>query len=75
MKYRIAFIDIDWTILDHDIHDWDYESLDVLRELQRAGLLIYLCTARPYDSIVHTGLLNRFPVPRALFAMAPNISP
>ena len=60
MKYRIAFIDIDWTILDHDIHDWDYESLDVLRELQRAGLLIYLCTARPYDSIVHTGLLNIF---------------
>ncbi len=60
MKYKIAFIDIDWTILDHDIHDWDYESLDVLKSLQKAGLLVYLCTARPYDSIVHTGLLNIF---------------
>lgn len=60
MKYKIAFIDIDWTILDHDIHDWDYETLDVLKQCQKQGLLVYLCTARPYDSIVHTGLLNIF---------------
>ena len=60
MKYKIAFIDIDWTILDHNVHDWDYESLDALKTLQNQGLLVYLCTARPYDSIVHTGLLNIF---------------
>ena len=60
MKYKIAFIDIDWTILDHDIHDWDYDSLDVLKALQKAGLLVYLCTARPYDSIVHTRLFDIF---------------
>ena len=60
MNYKIAFIDIDWTILDHEIHDWDYESLDVLKAFQKDGLLVYLCTARPYDSIVHTGLFNIF---------------
>ncbi len=60
MKFRIAFIDIDWTILDHDIHDWDYQSIDVLKELQEKGMLVYLCTARPYDSIVHTGLFDIF---------------
>ena len=60
MRYKIAFIDIDWTILDHKIHDWDYESIDVLKTLQKEGLLVYLCTARPYDSIVHTGLLDIF---------------
>lgn len=60
MKYEIAFIDIDWTILDHDLHDWDYDSLNVLKDLQKRGLLIYLCTARPFDSIVHTGLFNIF---------------
>ena len=60
MKYKIAFIDIDWTILDHDIHDWDFESLDTIKRLQKEGLLVYLCTARPYDSILHTGLFNLF---------------
>lgn len=60
MNYKIAFIDIDWTILDHELHDWDYESLDTLKDLQKRGLLIYLCTARPFDSIVHTGLFDIF---------------
>lgn len=60
MDYKIIFVDIDWTILDHQIHDWDYESLDVLKEAQNKGVLVYLCTARPYDSIMHTGLFNLF---------------
>lgn len=60
MKYKIAFIDIDWTILDHEIHDWDYETLNILRFLQEKELLVYLCTARPYDSVLHTGLLDIF---------------
>ena len=30
-KYKIIFVDIDWTILDHHKHDWDYESIDVLK--------------------------------------------
>lgn len=58
--YRIIFVDIDWTILDHEIHDWDYHSIDNLKQLQQKGLLVYLCTARPYDSIVHTGLFDFF---------------
>ena len=57
-KYKIIFVDIDGTILDHSIHDWDYETINYLRELQSRGVLIYLCTARPYDSILSTGLLN-----------------
>ena len=55
---RIIFVDIDWTILNHKIHDWDYESLDALKAVQQKGVLVYLCTARPYDSIVHTGILD-----------------
>ena len=59
-KTRIIFVDIDWTILDHKIHDWDYQSIDALKEAQEKGNLVYLCTARPYDSVLHTGLLNIF---------------
>ena len=57
-KIKIIFVDIDWTILDHKIHDWDYESLDALKLAQKNGIKVYLCTARPYDSIVHTGIFN-----------------
>ena len=60
--YKIIFVDIDWTILDHEIHDWDYYTIDVLKNLQKDGILIYLNTARPYDSIVHTGLFNIFTI-------------
>ena len=59
-KYKIVFVDIDNTILDHTIHDWDYQTIDVLKELQKKSILVYLCTARPYDSVLSTGLLNIF---------------
>lgn len=59
-KIKIIFVDIDWTILDHKIHDWDHESLEALCLAQKRGILVYLCTARPYDSIVHTGILDIF---------------
>ncbi len=60
MNIKIIFVDIDWTILDHNLHDWDYETIDVLKEAQKKGILVYLNTARPYDSVVHTGLFNIF---------------
>ena len=59
-KYKIIFVDIDWTILNHKIHDWDYESIDALKKAQENGVLVYLCTARPYDSVDSTGLLDFF---------------
>ena len=60
MNIKIIFVDIDWTILDHNIHDWDYETIDVLKEVQKKGILVYLNTARPYESIGHTGLFDVF---------------
>ena len=60
LKYQIAFVDIDWTILDHNIGDWDYPSLEALKTAQKEGMLIYLCTARPYDSVFDTGILDIF---------------
>ena len=57
---KIIFVDIDWTILDHRLHDWDHPSLEGLKKAQKNGVLVYLCTARPYDSIVHTGIFSIF---------------
>lgn len=57
---KIIFVDIDWTILDHNKHDFDYESLDALRNAQSKGIMVYLCTARPYESILQIHLLDIF---------------
>jgi len=59
-QIKIIFVDIDWTILDHDIHDFDHESLDALKKAQSNGVLVYLCTARPYESILQIKLLDIF---------------
>ena len=55
---KIIFVDIDWTILNHNIHDFDHVSIEALKKAQENGYLIYLCTARPYQSIELTGLFD-----------------
>ena len=57
---KIIFVDIDWTILNHHVHDWNYHCIDALKEAQKNGVLVYLCTARPYDSVLHTGIFDVF---------------
>lgn len=59
-EIKIIFVDIDWTILDHNKHDFDYDSIDALKLAQSKGLLVYLCTARPYESILQIHLLDIF---------------
>ena len=55
---KIIFSDIDWTILDHNTHCFDMESINALKEAQNRGVLVYFCTARPYLSLEQTGLLD-----------------
>lgn len=57
---KIIFVDIDWTLLDHNKHDFDYESIEALKKVQSKGVLVYLCTARPYESILQINLLDIF---------------
>lgn len=57
--YKIAFIDIDWTILNHrDGHSFDIPSIEAIKKAQSDGLLIYVCTARTYASVKLTGLFD-----------------
>lgn len=55
---KIIFVDIDWTILNHYVHEFDFESIKALNEAQKKGVFICLATARPYLSIEQTGLFN-----------------
>ena len=58
-NYKIAFVDIDWTILNHkEGHYFDLPSIEALKKLQDSGVLIYFCTARTYASSKLTGLFE-----------------
>ena len=57
-SYRIAFIDIDWTILNHKDHSFDMPSIESIKKMQEKGVLIYFCTARTYISAKNTGLFG-----------------
>ncbi len=57
---KIIFSDIDWTLLNHghEKHEFDYESIEALKRVQASGVLLYLCTARPYHSVKGCGILK-----------------
>ena len=59
---KIIFTDIDWTLLNHGYqkHEFDMESIEELKRVQSKGVLVYLCTARPYHSVVGCGILDIF---------------
>lgn len=61
-KIKIVFIDIDWTLLNHglDKPTFDMESIEELKRVQQKNVLVYLCTARPYHSVVGSGILDIF---------------
>ena len=60
MKYKIIFVDIDWTIFDHSFvpSRFDMDSINALKDEQAKGVLVFICTARPYHSIKQTTILN-----------------
>ena len=61
-KIKIIFVDIDWTLLDHsnELHEYDYASIEALKEAQKKGVKVFLCTARNYDTVEQTGLFKMF---------------
>ena len=60
--YKIIFVDIDWTIFDHSIRpsQFDMDSINYLSRLQKEGVKVFICTARPYHSVEQIKLLDIF---------------
>lgn len=48
---KIMFVDFDWTIFDHTTHDYDYPSIEALKQAQKEGIQVILSTARSYHSL------------------------
>ncbi len=58
----IVFVDIDCTLLNHSTRPpvYDFDSISALKEAQSQGVLVFLCTARPYHSVKRIGLFDLF---------------
>ena len=61
-NFEIIFVDIDWTLFDHSRKPskFDKPSIRVLTKLQKKGIKVFLCTARPYHSLDQIKLLKLF---------------
>ena len=59
---RIIFVDIDWTIFDHSKHPskFDKSSIKFLHKLQKKGIKVFICTARPYHSVSQIKFFDLF---------------
>lgn len=66
---KIIFTDIDWTIFNHNHKPsiFDLESIKALKKAQEKGILVFLCTARPYSSVRDTGLFDIFTPDGAIY--------
>ena len=59
---KIVFVDIDWTLLNHKYRPgrYDFKSIRTLKKIQRKGVKVFICTARPYHSVEQIKLLDLF---------------
>lgn len=59
---KIIFVDIDWTILNHSYKPsrYDKKSIEALKKAQEKGILVFVCTARPYHSVNQINLFDHF---------------
>ena len=61
-EIKIIFVDIDWTLLNHKYKPgrYDKSSIRALKRVQKKGIKVFVCTARPYHSVEQVGFFNYF---------------
>lgn len=56
MGFKIAFFDVDNTLYDWRSRRFIPSGIEALKRLNKEGVLVFLCSARPYHSMKHFGL-------------------
>ena len=61
-KIKVLFLDIDWTIFSHYTRPgvYDDESIVAIKEIQKQGVKVFICTARAFHSVKHIKLFDKF---------------
>lgn len=55
---RIAFFDIDGTLIDNETGRWSEKTIKGIQALQRHGVKVVLCSARPFHSMDKFGVFS-----------------
>lgn len=50
-RIRIAFFDVDWTLYDHKNDCWSKASIEAIKSIQKRGIKVFICSARPFHSL------------------------
>lgn len=58
---KILFVDIDWTLFDHNTLTYPASGLKALEKARENGVKIIICSARHYMSFFHLDALNKIP--------------
>lgn len=58
-EIKIIFFDIDHTLFDHQVGHFVTSSFKAMEKLQQKGTKIFLCTARPFRSMMWLGPFAR----------------
>ena len=58
---KILFVDIDWTLFDHNVLAYPLSGLLALEKARNNGIKVIICSARHYMSFFHLDALNKIP--------------
>ena len=58
---KILFVDIDWTLFDHNVLAYPESGLKALAKARENGIKVIICSARHYMSFFHLDALERIP--------------
>ena len=50
-ELKAAFFDVDWTLYDHKAKRYVPSGIAAINELKHKGVKVFICSARPYESL------------------------
>ena len=57
-QFKAAFFDIDNTLYDWATRQWVESGLEAIKAIKKAGVKVFICSARPYQSIKEFGVFS-----------------
>ena len=55
---KAAFFDVDWTLYDHSAKQYVSSGIAAIKKLQKQGTKVFICSARPYESLKNFGVFD-----------------
>ena len=55
---KAAFFDIDWTLYDHAAQRYVPSGIEAVKKLKENGARVFICSARPFNSMDLVGIFN-----------------